>query len=318
MSPRFIAFLLLAAAAAVYTNGASAQQGSATLLSQLAWYDRGGKRISTVGPVANHGNVELSPDDSQVAVAILDTTTGTRDLWIQDIARGTRRKFTNTEVDENWAVWTRDGRSLIFNSYRLGNRTLDLFRGPAVGGMPELLLQNGMWPVSLAPDGRHLLFVIARRAGDNDVMVLPLFGDGRPFPFRRTDEASENWAAFSPDGRWVAYSSTESGQPEVYVAAFPPTEAGFAARQRVSGEGGTQARWARNGREIFYLGQDRSLMVTAVDGSGPTFRVQQMQRLFEPRAFFLDSHGFDVAADGRILVNSLVVSPQTPSNVARR
>jgi Tol biopolymer transport system component len=298
----------------------AAQAGSLALLSQLVWFDRTGKRLQTVGPVANHGNIELSPDGRQVAVAVMDQARRTRDIWLYNMEGDTRTKFTTSDADENWAIWSRDGRRIVFNSTRNGGR-LDLFQSAAVpGSMPDLLLESGMWPVSFAPDGRHILFVTSRRiAGsvDNDVMVLPLVGDRQPFGFARTEDASENWASFSPDGRWVAYSSTESGQPEVYVAPFPPTADGMAGRRRVSPDGGSQARWRRDGREIFYIALDRSLMVTAVNGEGATFDVGEMRRLFEPRFFFLDSHGFDVAADGqRILVNTLIISPATPATVA--
>lgn len=302
------------------TSGVTAQAGSLGLLSQLVWFDRAGKRLQTVGPVANHGNIELSPDGRQVAVAVMDPARRTRDIWLYNVEGDTRTKFTTSDADENWAIWSRDGRRIVFNSTRNGGR-LDLFQSAAVpGSMPDLLLEDGMWPVSFAPDGRHILFVTSRRiAGsvDNDVMVLPLFGDRQPFAFARTEDASENWAAFSPNGRWVAYSSTESGQAEVYVAPFPPTADGMAGKRRVSPDGGSQARWRRDGREIFYIAQDRSLMVTAVNGDGPAFDVGEMRRLFEPRFFFLDSHGFDLAADGqRVLVNTLIISPATPAAVA--
>ncbi len=296
--------------------GLSAQGGSPTLLSQLVWFDRAGTRLQTVGPVGNHGNVELSPDGRQVAVAVMDPARRTRDIWLYDVQGDGRTKFTASDADENWAIWSRDGRRIVFNSNRRSGR-LDLFQSASTAGSdPQVLLEDGMWPVSWAPDGGHILFVINSQATGNDVMVLPLTGDRRPYPFARSADA-ENWAAFSPDGRWVAYSSTESGQSEVYVAAFPPTRDGFANKRRVSADGGSQARWRRDGREIFYIGSDRSLMVTAVNGEGKTFEVAEMRRLFEPRFFFLDSHGFDLAADGqRILVNTLIVSPATPASVA--
>lgn len=307
--------LLIATATAGFPLRA-AQGGSAALLSQLVWFDRAGMRLDVIGPVANHGNLELSPDGKRVAVAVLDTSEGTRDIWLYDVERGGRTRFTSTDADENWAIWSRDGRRLVFNSSRNGR--LDLFQGAlAAGSVPEMLLRDGMWPVSWAPDGRHILFVTNSAMTGNDVMVLPLFGDRRPFPFARTQTA-ENWAAFSPNGRWVAFSSAESGQAEVYVAPFPPPATGTNVKRRISADGGSQARWARDGKEVFFIAADRSLMVTAVNGEASGFEVGAMKRLFEPRFFFLDSHGFDVAPDGqRILVNTLVVSPRAPSSVAQ-
>ena len=91
-----------------------------------------------------------------------------------------------------------------------------------------LVDRDAKWPVSWSADGRYLLYVINGQRTGNDILVLPLFGDRKPFPFKQTAE-SENWAAFSPDGKWVAYSSTEAGDPEVYVSAFPPAPIGPAA-----------------------------------------------------------------------------------------
>ena len=316
---RVMAATAVAASIAVHHHQElAAQRGSTALLSQLTWFDRSGKELGTVGPVANHGNVELSPDGRQIAVTVLNTSLGTRDIWLYNVAGSQRTRFTTSDADENWAIWSRDGRRIIFNSTRNGPARLDLFEAPATtGNAPDMLLQDGMWPLSWAPDGRHVLFVINSPRTGNDVMVLPLFGDRKPFAFAQSEDA-ENWATFSPDGRWVAFSSTETGGSEVWVARFPPTPAGMAAKRRVSSDGGSQARWSRDGKEIFFIARDRSLMVAAVDDAGETLQVGSRRKLFEPRFYFLDSHGFDITADGqRLLVNTLVVSPATPARIAK-
>src|SRR5687767_12517747 len=151
--------------------GLSAQGGSATLLSQLVWFDRAGKRLQTVGPVGNHGNVELSPDGRQVAVAVMDPARRTRDIWLYDVEGDGRMKFTASDADENWAIWSRDGRRIVFNSNRRSGR-LDLyvvsgFSRTTPSSEPELLLEDGMWPVSWAPDGQHILFVVNSQATGN-------------------------------------------------------------------------------------------------------------------------------------------------------
>jgi Tol biopolymer transport system component len=319
MNLRLRAGLAATLAVLVLAPAGAAQQGSTALLSQLVWFDRTGTRRGTVGPIGNHGNVELSFDGRYAAVTIVDASRASRDLWIYGTGDGTRRRFTDTDADETWAIWSRDGQTLVFNSTR--NGSLDLFRAPAANGaMAMLLLRNGMWPVSWAADGRHVLFVVNSATGGNDVMVLPLDGDRQPYAFAR-GPAQENWATFAPNGRWVAFSSTESGLSELYVAPFPPSANGVADKRRVSpaGAGGSQARWSRDGRELFYIAQDRSLMVTAVDAEAPSFEVGRTQRLFAPQFYFLDSHGFDVAPDGqRLLVNTLVVSPSAPATVAQR
>jgi Tol biopolymer transport system component len=126
-------------------------------------------------------------------------------------------------------------------------------------------------------------------------------------------EASENWAAFSPDGRWVAFSSTESGQVAVYVAPFPAN----GRRVRISTGGGSQARWRRDGRELYYLAEDRTLMAATLDTTGAEVRVQGVESLFRLTFPYGAYHAFDVTADGmRFLVNTTVVSPRGTGNVA--
>ena len=163
--------------------------------------------------------------------------------------------------------------------------------------------------MSWSADGRYLLYVINGQRTGNDIFVLPLFGDRKPFPFKQTAD-SENWAAFSPDGKWVAYSSTEAGDPEVYVSAFPPVPSG--RRWLVSKGGGTQARWRRDGKELYFLSPDRTIVAAAVAARGADFEVGALQPLFEIRLPYGQYHAFDVTADGqRFLVNALVTLPGT-------
>ena len=159
-----------------------------------------------------------------------------------------------------------------------------------------------MWPVSWAPDGTSILYVTNGRETSNDIWVLPLDG-GMPYPFQQTP-ASENWAAFSPDGKWVAYSSTASSDiPEVFVTRFP----GRGPSWRISADGGSQARWRRDGTEIFYLAPDRRLMAATVaerDGAMAVTRVDPLFTLTFPYGAY---HAFDVSADGaRFLVNTVL------------
>ena len=168
-------------------------------------------------------------------------------------------------------------------------------------------MQDGIakWPVSWSRDGRFLLYVTNSRTTNNDIWVLPLAGDRKPYPYLQT-EASENWAAFSPDGKWVAYSSTDTGTIEVYVSPFPSN----GKRWRVSADGGSQARWRRDGSEIFYLAQDRTVIAASVTISGNEFTVNGYDPLFEIRHPYGAYHAFDVTEDAkRFLVNTLVVEP---------
>jgi dipeptidyl aminopeptidase/acylaminoacyl peptidase len=286
--------------------GHAAQRSAPVVRSQLVWFDRAGKRIEPLGSLADHLGLELSPDGKQVAVAILDPTQGTHDLWLYEVPGGRRTRFTSDPADENWLIWSPDGRRVIFNSF--GPERLELHQSPSSEARTEAVLlgdAEGKWPLSWSPDGQFILVVKNSVETSNDVWVLPLSGDRKPYPFLQTIEA-ENWAAFSPDGKWVAYSSTQTGQAEVYVTPFPAR-----GRQwRVSRDGGSQARWRRDGKEIFYLAPNRTLMAAAINAQGSDFSVGAVEPLFEFRFPYGQYHAFDVSADGqRFLLNRLIVSP---------
>jgi len=291
-----------------------AVQGPRFIRSQLTWFDRTGKKLGVIGNMADYGNVELSSDGDRIAVGVLsDLERGTRDIWIVDVASGRHRAFTSDAADENWAIWSRDGRSLVFNSGRNGG--LDLYQAASTAtaefpGSELLVDRDAKWPVSWSADGRYILYVTSGQRPGNHILVLPLFGDRKPFSFMRTDD-TENWAAFSPDGKWVAYSSTESGQAEVYVAAFPP--AASPRKWPVSRGGGSQARWRRDGKELYFLSSDRSIMASTVNANGTTIDIGPAHALFDVRFAYGQYHTFDVTADGqRFLVNALVTPPGTP------
>jgi len=285
-----------------------AQPQRPTVLSRLIWFDRNGTRLNGIGPIADHGNLELSPDGTRVAVAVARRAGEPRDLWIYDTNTGARTQFTSEPSDENWLVWSADGRRVIGNSF--GGERLALFEAPVNDSSTRTTLltdRDGKWPVSLSSDGRFLLYVTNTPETSNDIWVLPLRERGRPYPFLRS-EASENWASFSPDGKWVAFSSTEGGQAEVYVAAFPSN----GRHWRVSADGGSQARWRRDGKEIFYVAPDRTLMAVSVVVSRREFSVAEYRPLFRMQYPYGAYHAFDVTTDGqRFLVNTVVVNPSS-------
>ena len=281
--------------------------------SQLVWLDRTGKRIGVLGNMADYGNVELSPDDKKLAVAVLDSQGVTRHLWLYDTASGRKAQLSSNPADENWLVWSSDGRRVVFNSGRNGG--LDLYQAAAsreAGDKAILVDAVPKWPVSWSADGRFLLYVTNSRTTGNDIWVLPFVGDRKPFPLLQT-QAAENWAAFSADGRWVAYSSTETGQAEVYIQSFPSS----GRRWLASTEGGSQARWRRDGSELLYLALDGTLMSVAVTRQGSDLQIGVARPLFRIKYPWGQYHAYAVTADGqRFLVNSLVLSPGSPAVVA--
>lgn len=302
------AFCVACLLAGIATRAAAVQTTPRFLRSQLTWFDRGGKKIGVLAGIADYGNVELSPDGARVAAAVVtDVDRGARDIWVIDSATGQHTAAVSRASDENWAIWSRDGRNLVFNSGRNGG--LDLYEGAAAGAgsaaTPLLIDRDAKWPVSWSGDGRYVLYVISSQRPGNHIFALPLFGDRKPFPFQQSDD-TENWAAFSPDGHWVAYSSTASGEAEVYIAAFPPVASG--RKWQVSTDGGTQARWRRDGKELYFLSSDKTIMAADITFSSTGVAVGTPQPLFEIRAPYGNYHAFDVTADGqRFLVNTVVV-----------
>jgi WD40 repeat protein len=281
-----------------FQEGAGASGGS-----RLTWFDRSGKQIGVLGDVARYGDVELSPDGKRASVNILDQARNTRDIWVYDVVRGLRTRFTFDPADEWTSLWSPDGSRVVFNSRRKGR--LDLYQKASSGaGTEELLTENNLdkYAQSWSPDGRFILYSTSSGgAGTNDLFVLPLSGDRKPIPFLTT-QFNEYAGQFSPDGRWVAYTSNESGRTEIFVAPFPAP----GGKWQVSTAGGIRARWRRDGAEIYYLAPDNKLMAASVNGRGSSFEVGVVKPLFDIRAVPVQRYPFDVSADGqRFLINTL-------------
>ena len=301
----------LVIAAVLLGSTLAAQRAPDRRLSQLVWVDRTGKKLSAVTGLADFGNIELSPDRKQIAAAVLDDQTGLRQLWLYDAEGKTRTRLDDNLADENWMIWSPDGKRAAYNSQR--TRGLDLYRRDIGGKLENLLTldeQRGQWPVSWAPDGKNMLVVTNTPDTGNDIWVLPLGRNDKPYPFLAS-ASQENWAAFSPNGKWVAFSFAERGdETQLYVTTFP--KAG--RRYLVSARGGFQARWRRDGKELFFLATNgtltTSLMVAEVDGEGSDFEVKDVKKLFDTAIPYPPYHAFDVSADGqRILINSLLLGP---------
>jgi serine/threonine protein kinase/Tol biopolymer transport system component len=280
--------------------------------SRLVWFDRAGKQTGILGDPARYGSgVHLSPDRSQASVVVTDSPEAAN-VWIFDVARGVRTPlttsgFVSSEVAPG-SIWSPDGRRVVFASTQKGPR--DLFQKPSNGVGPENVLladDFNKYPENWSPDGRFLLYMRWANGSTPDIWVLPLFGDRKPFPFIEAP-FYELASQFSPDGRWLAYNSNESGRAEVYVVPFP----GPGAKVRISTAGGDNARWRRDGKEIFFLAEN-TLTAAEVTANGSRFEVGAAQRLFDVPT--VDGYWpYDVTPDGqRFLVNTLdgVVAPLT-------
>jgi Tol biopolymer transport system component len=221
-----------------YAQGAAEGQ-------QLTWFDRGGKEVETLGDPFDIGSVEFSPDRNSVAV---DRVGQIVDLWIYPVARGLPNRFTFSPAADQFPIWSPDGKSIVYRSNP--NGPFDLYRKAADGtGSEKLLYADGATklPTGWSPDGRLLLFYRVDPKTRIDIWVLPLNDPSKPYPWLATPFDERN-AKFSPDGRWVAYESDESGRYEIYVAPFP----GPGGKRQISTGGGFTARWRADGREIFY------------------------------------------------------------------
>jgi hypothetical protein len=282
-----------------------------SLASQLTWFDRTGRAVGVLGEPDAYGDVELSPSGTQAVVSLLDTGLRTRDLWVFDLARGLKTRFTSDRAEEATPIWSPDGSRIAFTSYRSG--TLELYQKVLNGvGTEDVLLvdRRNKYPASWSPDGRFVMYMVddGERSGW-DLWVLPLFGDRKPFPFLQTP-FNEVHGQFSPDGRWVAFVSNESGRYEVYVAPFQGP-----GRIQVSSGGGQWPRWRHDGQELFYLAPDDKLMGAPTNGRGPTFEVGAVRALFNGRPQRVRSP-YSPSLDGqRFLVNAL--AEQTPRPASR-
>jgi serine/threonine protein kinase/Tol biopolymer transport system component len=289
----------------VSPGGVLAFRSGSVISNQLSWFDRSGKRLEIISSQPARGfTPRLSPDEKRVAIDRTDPQTpGNSDIWLLDLARGSSTRFTFEAGDEGTPVWSPDGASVVFYSERNGSTAI--YRKPASGaGEGEALVTSAerKFVNDWSPDGRFILYQQLSPQTNWDLWLLPLDGERKPTPFVQTNfvEAQGN---FSPDGKWIAYTSSESGQWQVYVRSFP--DAG--GKWMASTEGGAQPQWRSDGRELYYVAPDRKLMAVEVGGDSAAFAAGVPKPLFEIRNVggFPAGGGYDAARDGkRFLVNS--------------
>jgi Tol biopolymer transport system component len=292
------------------------RSGGAGGQRQLVWFDRAGRVLGTVGQPDENTPTSpaLAPDDRRVANG--RNLQGNTDIWLIEIGRDVATRFTFDPSLDVSPVWSPDGSRVVFRSIR--NGPSDLFVKPANGAadeQPLLVTPQGKTPLDWSRDGRFLLYANQDPKTQSDLWVLPLApstgaADARkPFPVVQTS-FDETQGQFSPDGRWLAYTSNESGRDEIYVRPFP--ESG--GKWQVSTAGGSQSRWRPDGKELFYVAADARLMAVpihatpdgrAVDASTPL--VLFPTRLVSGSGLNLSGWQsralYAVARDGRFLMN---------------
>ena len=254
--------------------GVLAYETTAGVLStQMTWFNRAGEKLGTVGRPAYYTAPALSADGTRLGVAV--GWFGKRDIWVYDMKRGTASRLTFSSTDNTNTAWSADGARIVFSSNRTGQ--FDIYQKAANGlGSEEPVFQSKQPKHldDLSSDGRYGIYDTA--TGNTELWGLPLFGDRTPFPFVQGN-FSAICAQFSPNGRYVAYASTETGSLEVYVQTFPE----HVGKWQISAAGGNEPVWSRDGKELFYLDLDGKLMEVDVDTIGATFQAAIPKPLFQ-------------------------------------
>ncbi|MEE8366885.1 MAG: protein kinase [Thermoanaerobaculia bacterium] len=287
------------------------QSGTIERAHPLLWLDRNGRVDGQLGDESRYSHVALSPDESKAVVGVLDDESGNGDLWIFDVARGLRSRFTFDSADDSSAEWSPDGERIYFASNRGGD--YDIYEKSVGGGKSEELLlakEGNQWPGGLARDGQYLIFTDAQGGGRPDVWALPLRDGGDPFAVLETEFAEGGWGV-SPDGRWLAYTSNESGESEVYVTAFPKPE----GKWQVSLSGGDEPNWRRDGKEIFYRDPSGKIISAEVSARGDDFQIGAITELFTVEMSDLNDRRFYPTADGQRFLAVGTSGDQTSSPI---
>lgn len=248
--------------------------------TRLVWADRKGQLLGEVGAPAAYLAIALSPDGSRLAADIFDPASASIDTWLLDLARNVASRFGASL--SRYPVWRPDGSQLLFASNRAGPWSLyrQALNDPAQhGATPRALLQPGSdkIPQGWTPDGGSLIYLDLSHETGSDVWQFPWTGAGKPTVLLQTG-FNETQVQISPDGRWMAYTSDESGRLEVYVRRFPPS----AEKWQISVDGGCQPRWRADGRELFFLHAQQ--FMTASIEAAPSLKPGIPTRLFSVRA----------------------------------
>lgn len=279
-----------------------AQAGQVT--SQLAMFDRRGREIRVVAGNGSYRHPRFSPDGERLVAERINPQRSTPDLWIYGVASASAVRMTNHDAADLRPVWSPDGRRVAFSSKR--GAAFDIFTKAVDSADPEqpLITQPGDKMVEhWSPDGRYLTATVLR----SGLWAFPLASRDKPWRIRASDRAESWQSEISPDGRWIAYMSEESGSPEVYVEPFP----GTGARWQVSPRGGLEPHWRGDGKELFFIAANETLMALSVSGDWQAARPRPLFRVSVPD---LGGAGdYAVSRDGEAFVVNLFVSdPAVP------
>jgi Tol biopolymer transport system component len=279
--------------------------------SQLILFDRSGKPLGKVGGPGEYDDVSLSPDGKRAAVSLRDPSQRTSNIWAIDLTSGLRTQLTFDPADDLAPTWSRDGTRIAFSSSRQGRWGLyqkaSNGAGPdeAVDVFPAGTLQSN--PLGWTKDSRSLLYV-SGLAGAAELSLLSLTGDRKPVTLLSGGQAGPG--QLSPDDRWVAYFSAESGRRDVYVRPFPSG----GGKWIVSTDGGSEPRWRSDGKEIFYVNRQAQIVAAEVTTVADAFQVGEVRPLFTVQRTGV-RYSYDVSPDGRRFLVNTRIDSQTAQSV---
>ena len=286
-----------------------AQKGGDTAVSQMLWFDRMGQQVGVVSKPGVYGNLSLAPNGKFVATDVMDPGSQNTDVWTYDLASGSAKRLSFDPAIDSTPVWSPESSQVVFCSDR--TQKFNLYLKDATGaGDEKLIPQEGpdRYPTDWSRDGKYVLY---ERGTDLWFVTLPSLNSTVFLKGQSTPRAGR----FSPDGKWVAYASNESGKWEVYVTSFPEAH----GKWQVSNAGGEQPRWRSDGREFYYLASDGKIMAVPVT-IGANFDAGTPTALFQanPREVVATSEQFsyDVSKDGqKFLINTQLKTGMTPMSV---
>jgi len=276
--------------------------GSAAGLVSLQWLDADGKTEPLPARPAGYAQPHLAPDGKRLAVSI--TGGGGQDIWVYDWQRDAMSRLTSAGGTYVFPVWTPDGRYIVFSG-GFGRGGLLSMRADGSGRAQALLQsKNGQFAWSFSRDGKRLAYADFPVPGNGDIWTVPIESDGnglkagKPEVFLQTP-SNELYPAFSPDGRWIAYRTNESGMSEIEVRPFPPDKGG---KWVISNSGGVVPVWSPNGRELFYRTEDQRIMVVTYTVQGDAFVADKPRLWVQKRLSDTLGRNLDITADGKRFV----------------
>jgi serine/threonine-protein kinase len=282
----------------------------------LVWVDRTGKEERIAAPTRSYEAPRISPDGKQLALAITDQES---DIWVWDVVRGgDLRRLTFDRGVDTFPVWTPDSHRIVFSSQSGGALNIWWKAAHETGPAEQLTTSvNNQWPTSVSSDGKQIVLTELTPTMSRDLMLLTLDGSHRVTPLLQTP-FDEQRGIISPDGHWLAYESNSSGQSEIWIRPFPNTSV---VQYQISTSGGTRPVWAHNGEELFFIGEDGTLMRVPIEATATMWNAGAPTKLLESRYYTgggNPNRSYDVSPDGRrfLMIKAASADPATvPPNI---